>query len=152
MAALKNLAVPVLTIGAIALGAGPAGADAPEPFTITETIDFVNGDFSFTTKGSLCPSGTFEDEVKTFAAGDSSAGKLVLLIRTVYTCDDGTGSFNALKHVFITPVSDDAFTSSGPISLKGGTGEYADLSGHGVDVGEAADGRGIGRISGVLVR
>lgn len=152
MAALKNLAVPVLTIGALALGAGPAGADVPEPFTITETIDFEAEEFSFTATGSLCPSGSFKDEVKTFAAGDSSAGKLVLLIRTVYTCDDGTGSFNALKHVVITFTGDDSSTSSGPISLKGGTGDYAGLSGHGVDVGEAEDGLGVGNISGVLVR
>ncbi|TDL38900.1 hypothetical protein [Arthrobacter nitrophenolicus] len=152
MAALKNLAVPVLTIGAIALGAGPAGADAPEPFTITESIDFEAGEFSFTATGGLCPSGTFEDTPKTFAAGDSSAGKVVILIRTVYTCDDGSGTFNALKHVVITFTGDDSSTSSGPISLKGGTGDYAGLSGHGVDVGEAEDGLGVGNISGVLVR
>ena len=152
MAALKNLAVPGLTIGAIALGAGPAGADAPEPFTITETIDFEAEEFSFIATGSLCPSGTFEDEVTTFAADKGNSGRLVLLIRTEYICDDGSGTFDALKHVVITFTGEDSSTSSGPISLKGGTGDYVGLAGHGVDVGQAEGGLGLGEISGVLVR
>ena len=43
-------------------------------------------------------------------------------MRTVYTCEDGSGTFNALKHVFIT-FTENGFTShTGPIQLLGGTG------------------------------
>lgn len=152
MAAARRLAVAVLTIGAIALGTGSARADVPEPFTITELINFDTGEASFTATGRLCPSGTFVDSPKTFAADNGTSGKLVILIKTVYTCDDGTGTFNALKHVFITFADDGTSTNSGHISLQGGTGDYAGLAGHGVDEGEAAGGTGVGRISGVLVR
>ena len=76
----------------------------------------------------------------------------MILIKTVCTCDDGTCTFNALKHVFITFADDGTSTNSGHISLQGGTGDYAGLAGNGVDEGEAAGGTGVGRISGVLVR
>ena len=152
MAPVRKLAVAAVTAGAIALGTGPAQADVPEPFSITELINFDTGEASFTATGSLCPSGTFLDSPKTFAAFNGRAGKLVILIETVYTCDDGSGTFSALKHVFITFADDDTSTNSGPISLMGGTGDYEGLSGHGVDEGEAAGGTGAGRISGVLVR
>jgi hypothetical protein len=151
MAAVRKLAVAALTIGATALGTGPVQADVPEPFTITETINFETGEATFTATGRLCPAGTFVDSPKTFAAFQGSSGKLVILIETVYICDDGTGTFNALKHVFITFADDDTSTNSGPISLKGGTGDYVGLAGHGVDEGEASGGIGVGRISGVLV-
>jgi hypothetical protein len=74
----------------------------------------------------LCPSGTIEDEV----AGDRVAGhpdttgKSNLLIRTVYACDDGSGTVFAQKHVFITLNEDGSATNTGPITFNGGTGDY----------------------------
>ena len=41
-------------------------------------------------------------------------------------------------------------TTVGPISFHGGTGDYINLSGHGVNIGHAEAGTGVGEISGVL--
>ncbi len=135
----------------IAMGAPTAAAAPPEPFTITESVDFGEGGVNtFTATGALCPSGTFEDTVETFGGHPETTDKLNLRIRTVYTCDDGSGSFYAQKHVFITITGEDSSTNSGPITFHGGTGDYASLSGHGVDVGTASGQFGVGEISGVL--
>jgi hypothetical protein len=141
----------VLAGALVALGAPTAAAGPPEPFTITESVDFGEGGVdTFTATGALCPSGTFEDTVETFGGHPETTGKFNLLIRTVYTCDDGSGSFYAQKHVFITITGEDSSTNSGPITFHGGTGDYASLSGHGVDVGTASGQFGVGEISGVL--
>jgi hypothetical protein len=147
--------------GAVALlaplgAATSAQAAAPVPFTITEHINGATGETTFTATGPLCPSGTFAADVKVFApqpgspALDASGGGN-LLIHTVYTCDDGS-TFNAVNHVFIT-FTDNGFTNTGPIQLLGGTGAFANLTGHGVDNGSTNfdTGVGIGAISGVIV-
>lgn len=153
----------IMKLAALALGLlVPLGATAaaqaaePVPFTITEEINFVTGDFTFTATGPLCPSGTFVDEVKVVAPpepqGPESSGRLNLLIETVYTCDDGSGTFNAVKHVLLT-LSGDNFTNTGPFQLLGGTGAYTGLVGHGVDNGFGlADVTGHGDISGFVVQ
>jgi hypothetical protein len=146
-------------VGAVALlaplgAATSAQAAGPMPFTITEQI---NSDVTtFTATDLLCPSGTFADDVKVFApnpesSGIDSSGTLNLLIRTVYTCDDGSGTFNAVKHVFIT-FTENGFTNTGPIQLLGGTGAYTGLSGHGVDNGTRTGDTGVGTISGFVVQ
>jgi hypothetical protein len=151
MTKIKTLIGTCVAAGAlVGLGAPPAAAAPPEPFTITETIDFDTGEATFTATGALCPSGTFEDQVETFAGHPETTGKFNLLISTVYTCADGSGSFYAQKHVFITLIDDDTSTNSGPITFHGGTGDYTNLSGHGVDIGTAQAGQGVGEISGVL--
>ena len=131
-------------------GAPPAAAAPLEPFTITENIDFEAGVATFTATGALCPSGTFEDDVVLGAGHPDTSGRANILIETVYTCADGSGTFFARKHVFITIVDEDSSTNSGPITFHGGTGDYTNLSGHGVDIGTAAAGIGVGEISGVL--
>ncbi|HWJ53230.1 MAG TPA: hypothetical protein VNT24_07645 [Propionibacteriaceae bacterium] len=154
----------IMKLGALALGllvplgaATAAQAAEPVPFTITEQVNFVTGDFTFTATGPLCPSGTFVDDVTVVApnpesSGIESKGGLNLLIRTVYTCDDGSGTFNALKHVLLTFSDDDRFTNTGPIQLLGGTGAYTGLVGHGVDNGFGqGDVFGVGQISGFVV-
>ena len=93
--------------------------------------------------------------VKIFApnpesSGIDSSGTLNLLIRTVYTCADGSGTFNALKHVFIT-FTENGFTNTGPIQLLGGTGSHTGLGGHGVNNGTRTGDTGVGQISGVVV-
>lgn len=131
-----------------------AAAAPPANFTITENIDFTSEVLpTFTTTGALCPSGTFEDTVESVGGHPDTTGSLNLLISTVYTCDDGSGSFYARKHVLIAFNDDGSSTNSGPITFHGGTGDYTRLSGHGVDIGTAsADGIGLGEISGVLSR
>jgi hypothetical protein len=155
MMKINKLAATCIAAGALLASTAPAAhAAPPEPFTITENIDFnVEEPPTFTATGALCASGTFEDVV----VGDrlrghpDTTGKFNLLIRTVFTCDDGSGTFNAQKHVFITLNEDGSSTNTGPITLRGGTGDYTGLSGHGVDNGATtAGGIGVGEISGVL--
>jgi hypothetical protein len=144
---------PILVAAAVllfALAGGAATAQAADqlPFTITEQINFATGDSTFTTTGPLCPSGTFVDTVANVADGQSGKPKLNLLITTVYTCDDGSGTFDALKNVFITFNPDGSFTNTGPVQILGGTGAYANLIGHGVDNGSTSGDTGIGQITG----
>jgi hypothetical protein len=147
---IKKLAGTVVAAGVLlTFGAPGAQAAPPEPFTITENINFNTGEVSFSTTGALCPSGTFEDEVHT-DGGSESASRFNILIRTVYICANGD-TFFAQKHVHIVVNEDGSSTNTGPITLKGGTGAFTQLSGHGVDNGTAtADGIGVGEISGVL--
>lgn len=152
MAVVKILTTAALSIAALAVAAGPASADNPEPFTITEHVNLNGGENTFTATGPLCSSGVFEDTVRVVAADKGSSDRQVLLINSVYVCDDGTGTFSALKHVVITFGTDGTFTNTGPITLQGGTGDYVGLTGHGVDVGSAAGGTGVGNITGVVVR
>ena len=132
--------------------AGPARAASQVPFTITEQVDFAPGGLNtFTATGPLCPSGTFVDTL--IAAGDvKSPTKGIAVLRTVYTCDDGSGTFNMLKHVFITVTSADSFINTGPVQLLGGTGLYTKLTGHGVDNGATTGTTGVGRITGWVLQ
>jgi hypothetical protein len=134
------------------LGAAASAHAAPTPFTITEQVNFETGFNTFTATGPLCQSGTFVDDVNVFAGHPESTDRLNLLIHTVYTCDDGSGTFNALKHVFLTFTGEDSATNTGPIQLLGGTGAYTDLVGHGVDEGVASGSTGVGQISGFIVQ
>jgi hypothetical protein len=150
------LAAGAALLSAVLIPAQSAQAQAaePVPFTITEQINSTAGVTTFTATGPLCPSGTFEDDVKVGAFAHSEqaqSGGGNLLIHTVYTCDDGSGTFNALKHVFLTR-NDSGFTSTGPIQLLGGTGAYANLVGHGVDNGSFSydTNTGVGQISGFV--
>ena len=146
--AAAGAAMALATIG---LGATAAAAATPTPFTITETFDAsVEGDPTFTATGDLCPAGTLSDDVSVFA-GNPVKPKAALLIRTVYTCADGSGQFFAQKHVFIE-FGETGLTNTGPVSLVGGTGRYANLSGHGTDVGfqDFESGTGVGVLTGVL--
>ena len=129
--------------------AASAQAAAPVPFTITEQVNFATGVNTFTSTGPLCPSGTFVDEGQVFAGHPDTTDKLNLLFHTTYTCGDDSGTFEALKHVFLT-FDQDTSTNTGPIQLLGGTGAYTNLVGHGVDNGVAAGDTGVGQISGFI--
>jgi hypothetical protein len=152
MRRLTKRAVLVIALLVPLGAAASAQAAAPAPFTITEQVNFATGFNTFTATGPLCPSGTFVDDVNVFAGHPDSTGKLNLLIRTVYTCDDGSGSFYALKHVFLTFTGEDSATNTGPIQLLGGTGAYTDLVGSGVDNGVASGSTGVGQISGFITQ
>jgi hypothetical protein len=65
--------------------------------------------------------------VTAVADGQSGQPMLNLLITTVYTCDDNSGTFDMLKHVFITFNPDGSFTNTGPVQILGGTGAYVGL-------------------------
>jgi hypothetical protein len=149
---IKKLAGTLVAAGVLlTFGAPAAQAAPPVPFTITEDLNFETEEFTFTATSGLCPSGTFEDEVLAVGAGNAPIPKVNLRIRTVYTCDGTGDTFFAQKHVFISANEDGSSTNTGPITLDGGTGAFAGLSGHGVNIGEArADGTADGHISGEL--
>ena len=73
-----------------------------------------------------------------------------MLIRTVFTCADGSGTFTGLKHFRLAFSSDTSFTTKGQLNLQGGTGAYVGLSGHGSVVGGSVDEVGGGFTTGVL--
>jgi hypothetical protein len=154
-------AVALVTVSLLAASPAPAlaadttGPEAPAlvPFTITDHNNFASDVNPFTATGPLCPSGTFVADTRVFAGHPDASGQINLLNRIVYTCDDGSGTFTALEHVFITVGPDGSFTSTGPIQLLGGTGAFGDLTGHGVENGTSIDGGTgvLGQISGFVV-
>jgi hypothetical protein len=148
-----RLILVAATVLLFALAGGVASAQATEqvPFTITEQINFETGDATFTATGPLCPSGTFVDTVETVGGGRSGKPKIELLITTVYTCDDGSGTFIMLKHVFLK-FNENGSTNTGPVQILGGTGAYAGLIGHGVDTGTASGDTGVGQITGWVIQ
>jgi hypothetical protein len=55
---IKKPAGTLLAAGALlTFGAPAARAAPPEPFTISENVNFNTGEVSFTATGALCPSG-----------------------------------------------------------------------------------------------
>ena len=138
---------------AATVGMGSATAATQVPFTITETNiqffdDYDTGDFS--TTGPLCPAGTFIDTYRALAglAGQHFQHPVVtVLTETVYTCADGSGTFNMQKHIRLVALPP-GIDNTGPVSLKGGTGAYIGLTGYGVDNGI----NGVGYISGNIVQ
>lgn len=147
---IKKLACTFVASSALlTFGAPAAQAAPPEPFTITQNIDFNTGEVSFTATGALCPSGTFENTREIFAGNPESASRINIQIRTVFICDNGD-TFFAHKHVHTLINEDGSDTTSGPVILQGGTGAFTRLSGHGMDNGSTADGIGVREISGVL--
>lgn len=155
----------VAAAGAVALlaplgAAASAQAAAQVPFTINEQITLgPDGQpvlQTFTATGPLCPKGTYVDTPQATqpAQGPDHSGQFTLIVRSVYTCDDGSGTFNALKELIGTFVGPDTVTATGPIQLLRGTGAFTDLRGHGVDNGsiDFAAGTGTGTNTGVIVR
>lgn len=101
----------------------------------------------------LCPSGTFQDGFCHTAAWKGASSKLFLLgVTSVYTCDDGSGTFLASKKVFITFNDDGSLTTTGPFKITGGTGAHAGPQGSGRNAGyAAADGTAEATISGTVI-
>ena len=66
---------------------------------------------------------------------------------TMYTCADGSGTFNMQEHIRLVALPP-GIDNTGPVSLHGGTGAYVGLTGHGVDNGV----NGVGHISGNIVQ
>jgi hypothetical protein len=113
-----TLAVAAVALFALVGAVAPARAATQVPFTITEQISPTAT--TFTATGPLCPSGTFEDTVATLGGAHSGQPKIEVLVTTVYTCDDGSGTFNMLKHVFL------AFNPDGSSTKRAST--FADAA------------------------
>jgi hypothetical protein len=153
MTKIKKFAGTFVAAGALLAFATPAAqAASPEPFTITEVVPAGGINTFTTTGGTLCPSGTFVDTLVHDLAGSGKKPepKAEILVRTVYTCTDGSGVFYAQKNISAQFFLNGSSTNTGPITFHGGTGSYTDLTGHGVDNGTGLNGNGVGDISGVL--
>lgn len=137
------------------LPAATAHAAAPAPFTITEHIDLTTdpSTWTFTATGPLCPSGSFTDDAFVGAGHPNPPGVFNAVSHDVYTCADGSGTFNATKLSHIT-VGDTGQTNAGQIQLLGGTGDYTSLVGHGVNDGtfDYQTLIGVGNISGLITQ
>jgi hypothetical protein len=150
---MLKVSTAVMGLLALSVVAEPAHAATQVPFTINEQTNFDTGVTTFTATDALCLSGTFVDDVAVaaFAHSDRArSGGFNLLIHTTYTCADGSGTFDMLKHVFIT-FTDDGITGSGPVQILGGTGDYEGVVGHGVDIGSASGPTGVGTITGFVL-
>lgn len=134
-----------------------AQAAGPVPFTLNEQITLgPDGQpvlQTFTGTGPLCPSGTYVN-TKGNPGVPPQAAKFTIITRSVYTCEDGSGSFNAMTEVVGTPVTDDFATITGSIQLLGGTGAFTDLIGHGASAGSIDFAAGAASVTnvGVVVR
>jgi hypothetical protein len=132
--------------------AGPAAAAAPVPFTMADEVDFGAGVFTFTATGELCASKGVcrrreRSRVRAVRAGALRRGNV--LIRSTYTCDDGSGTFEMLKHLHLAFTAS-GFTTAGPVQILGGTGDYAGITGHGFTTGEVVGATGGGTTTGVV--
>src|SRR5262245_5812834 len=137
----------VAAAGAVALlaplgAAASAQAAASVPFTIDEQVTLGPDGLpvlqTFTATGPLCPEGKYVDTIQAGPGpgrGPDHSGQFTLILRSVYTCEDGSGTFNALKELIVTFTGPDTASAIGPIQLLGGTGAFTDLRGHGVDTG-----------------
>jgi hypothetical protein len=153
---MPRLATLIAAVGGAAslAAAAPAQAASPAPFTISESVT----DNTFTATGPICASGTFSDDLSVAPASEHNnaidhRGGFNVVIHTVYTCADGTGSIYALKVQRIT-FTDSGLTGTGEIQLHGGTGAYTALEGHGTDIGSINfdTGEGLGQISGFITQ
>jgi hypothetical protein len=52
-------------------------------------------------------------------------------VRKMFTCADGSGTFTILFHPQFTPATPAGCGEAGPFAVIGGTGDYAQLRGHG---------------------
>ena len=131
------------------IGMASAHSATQVPFTITETNIVFTGtnDYGdFTATGPLCPAGTFLDTYRTLA-GRPGLTLQTVLVETLYTCADGSGTFNMQKHIRLVALPP-GVGNTGPVSFLGGTGTYVGLTGYGVDNGI----NGVGHISGYIVQ
>jgi hypothetical protein len=118
---------------------GPDGQPVLQTFTVTE--------------GPLCPSGTYVN-TNAITPSPDQAHTFIINTRSVFTCDDGSGTFNVMTQARGTAVTDDFATTTGTTQLLGGTGAYANLTGHGSGTGsiDFAAGTATATIVGVVVR
>ncbi len=124
-----------------------ATAAPPTAATITTTIIFPEEGEpfgTFTATEPLCPSGTFVDE---FVGGGGAfnpkapAPYHAFTVRKTFTCADGSGTFTILFHPQFNPATPSECEEAGPFAVVGGTGSFANLSGHGdFCIGPPSDG------------
>ena len=133
---------PILAIlsAALALGAlaAPAAAAAPpQGVTIVSDVTFVEGGPNigvFTASGpavdagTLCDSGTFEDQGLRLAGFPARTGDLQIQVLKTFTCDDGSGTFDLKMQIKANP---ETGLETFQWVMLGGSDAYATLRGTG---------------------
>ncbi len=121
------LAAALCVLGAVA----PVAARAPQAVTIVSRVTFNPdgpnfGDFTATGEavdnGTLCPAGTFVDTGIKFAGFQSNRGMVQLQVGKLFTCDDGSGSFEVKLQIqanFDTGLETFTWVASGDAGLRG---------------------------------
>ncbi len=112
-----------------------APAYSQEPTIVTDITFPEEGEpfGTFTATDPLCPSGTFVDE---FVGGGGAfqSGRVFyhgFTVRKTFTCADSSGTFTILFHPQLTGATPAGCEEAGPFAVIGGTGEFAQLRGHG---------------------
>jgi hypothetical protein len=130
----RILALLLAALGCVALATAPS-AHAQDPTIVTDITFPEEGEpfGTFTASDPLCPSGTFVDQ---FVGGGGAfrSGRVFyhgFTVRKVFTCADGSGTFTILFHPQFTPATPAGCEEAGPFAVIGGTGDYAQLRGHG---------------------
>jgi len=153
----------VAAAGAVALlaplgAATSAQAAGTVPFTLTVLVPLgpdglPSGGETFTATGALCPSGTLVG-ISGKTPSPDQARRFIIQAQNIFTCDDGSGTFNEKEQNVGTVVTDDLFTTTGTVQLLGGTGAYTNLTGHGSSTGTIKQAAGIATFTtvGVVVR
>lgn len=152
--ATRVAAVAALATAGVLGVAGPAtAATTPDSnnvrFVMHEKVDHTTESYTFTSTAPLCPAGRFADHV-TVVNGNAKDTVFVWQVDTTYTCVDGSGTFTATKHL-VRRVDDQGAQNWGVVEFTGGTGAFASLRGHGIDIGASANQHGAGSIVGHLM-
>jgi hypothetical protein len=129
-------------VGATLLVGAGATSNISHAATQTQTVSITShmsfnfpdantGDFTTsgpaTDSGLICESGTVLDTGLVFGGFQSRTGQIQILVRKLFTCDDGSGTIAVKIQVHANPDGTETFTWV----IQGGTGAYEDLRGSG---------------------
>ena len=125
----RRMLVLLAAFACVAL-VGTPSAYAQTPTIVTDVTFPEEGPpfGTFTASDPLCPSGTFVDQ---FVGGGGGVLYHAATVRKMFTCADGSGTFTILFHPQFTPATPAGCGEAGPFAVIGGTGDYAQLRGHG---------------------
>jgi hypothetical protein len=126
---MRKLVLVASTVALLVLAA-PVHATPPQATSITAEMfaEPENGfDGTFTATGPICSSGTVTQLDRLFV-GYESGREAQILVRHLFTCADGSGSFVLQLNVRL---SFETFTTEFNWSVLSGTGTYEKLHGTG---------------------
>ena len=127
---IKKLAGTLVAAGVLlTFGAPAAQAAPPEPFTISENVNFNDRRSQFYCHRRSVSVGHIREHARDLRRiRERSSLEFNVLIRVIYICDNGD-TFFAQKHVHTVINEDGSDTNTGPITLKGGTGPFTGSAG-----------------------
>src|SRR5690349_7921195 len=135
---IRSILATLSALLAVGVLAAPVAAAAPpKAVTIVSDVTFVNGgpnigDFHASgagvDSGTLCASGTFEDQGIRFAGFPARTGEVQLQVLKRFTCDDGSGTFDLKMQI---KANFDTGLETFQWVITGGSDAYASLHGSG---------------------